>query len=289
MSANPCCVRCRVKPDDRRQADNLIEIDHVGFGYDASRTILDDVTLSFERGKVTTLLGGSGCGKTTLLRLIGGVYGANRGEVRFDGKRVDVNDRDGLYRLRRRLGMLFQFGALFTDLSVFDNVAFPLREQTDLPESMIRDIVLMKLEAVGLRGAAKLRIAEVSGGMARRIALARAIALDPELIMYDEPFTGLDLISMGVAAKLIRTLNDVTGATSLVVSHDIAECMAISDHVVLMATRGRIVAQGTPSELMGSSDPEVRQFVRGEPDGPVRFHYPAASLDQDVGLAAEAL
>ncbi|HMN75824.1 MAG TPA: ATP-binding cassette domain-containing protein [Burkholderiaceae bacterium] len=248
--------------------------------------ILDDVTLSFARGKVTTLLGGSGCGKTTLLRLIGGVHGADRGEVRFDGTRVDVSDRVGLYRLRRRLGMLFQFGALFTDLSVFDNVAFPLREQTDLPEPMIRDIVLMKLEAVGLRGAADLRIAEVSGGMARRIALARAIALDPELIMYDEPFTGLDLISMGVAAKLIRTLNDATGATSIVVSHDIAECMAISDHVVLMATRGRIVAQGTPAELMGSTDPEVRQFVRGEPDGPVRFHYPAASLDQDFGLAA---
>jgi phospholipid/cholesterol/gamma-HCH transport system ATP-binding protein len=275
-----------VKSDDRREADNLIEIDHVRFGYDPSRMILDDVTLSFARGKVTTLLGGSGCGKTTLLRLIGGVHGADRGEVRFDGTRVDVSDRVGLYRLRRRLGMLFQFGALFTDLSVFDNVAFPLREQTDLPEPMIRDIVLMKLEAVGLRGAADLRIAEVSGGMARRIALARAIALDPELIMYDEPFTGLDLISMGVAAKLIRTLNDATGATSIVVSHDIAECMAISDHVVLMATRGRIVAQGTPAELMGSTDPEVRQFVRGEPDGPVRFHYPAASLDQDFGLAA---
>ncbi len=275
-----------MKSDDRREADNLIEIDHVRFGYDPSRMILDDVTLSFARGKVTTLLGGSGCGKTTLLRLIGGVHGADRGEVRFDGTRVDVSDRVGLYRLRRRLGMLFQFGALFTDLSVFDNVAFPLREQTDLPEPMIRDIVLMKLEAVGLRGAADLRIAEVSGGMARRIALARAIALDPELIMYDEPFTGLDLISMGVAAKLIRTLNDATGATSIVVSHDIAECMAISDHVVLMATRGRIVAQGTPAELMGSTDPEVRQFVRGEPDGPVRFHYPAASLDQDFGLAA---
>jgi len=278
-----------VKPDDRREADNLIEIDHVRFGYDASRTILDDVTLSFARGKVTTLLGGSGCGKTTLLRLIGGVHGADRGEVRFDGERVDVSDRAGLYRLRRRLGMLFQFGALFTDLSVFDNVAFPLREQTPLAESMIRDIVLMKLEAVGLRGAADLRIAEVSGGMARRIALARAIALDPELIMYDEPFTGLDLISMGVAAKLIRTLNDATGATSIVVSHDIAECMAISDHVVLMATRGRIVAQGTPAELMGSTDPEVRQFVRGEPDGPVRFHYPAVSLEQDFGLAAATL
>ena len=278
-----------MKAQDRREADNLIEIDHVSFGYDAGRTILDDVTLAFARGKVTTLLGGSGCGKTTLLRLIGGMQATGRGEVRFDGERVDASDREGLYRLRRRLGMLFQFGALFTDLSVFDNVAFPLREQTTLPESMIRDIVLMKLEAVGLRGAAKLRIAEVSGGMARRIALARAIALDPELIMYDEPFTGLDLISMGVAARLIRTLGDVTGATSLVVSHDVAECMAISDHVVLMATRGRIVAQGTPKELMDSTDPEVRQFVRGEPDGPVRFHYPAPSLDQDFGVAAGAL
>ncbi|MEO8124590.1 MAG: ATP-binding cassette domain-containing protein, partial [Burkholderiales bacterium] len=234
-------------------------------------------------------LGGSGCGKTTLLRLIGGVHGANRGEVRFDGEVVNANDREGLYRLRRRLGMLFQFGALFTDLSVFDNVAFPLREMTTLPESMIRDIVLMKLNAVGLRGAAQLRIDEVSGGMARRIALARAIALDPELIMYDEPFAGLDLISMGVAANLIRTLNDVTGATSLVVSHDVPQCMAISDHVVLMATQGRIVAQGTPKELMDSTDLEVRQFVRGEPDGPVKFHYPAPSLNEDFGLVAGAL
>ena len=276
-----------MKAEDRREAaDNLIEIDHVSFGYDASRTILDDVTLAFERGKVTTLLGGSGCGKTTLLRLIGGVHAAQRGELRFDGEVVDTNDREGLYRLRRRLGMLFQFGALFTDLSVFDNVAFPLREQTTLPESMIRDIVLMKLNAVGLRGAAHLRIAEVSGGMARRIALARAIALDPELIMYDEPFAGLDLIAMGVAAKLIRSLNDLTGATSLVVSHDVAECMAISDRVVLLARQGRVVAQGTPQELMDSTDPEVRQFVRGEPDGPVKFHYPAPSLAEDFGVAA---
>jgi len=193
-----------------------------------------------------------------------------------------------MFRLRRRLGMLFQFGALFTDLSVFENVAFPLREHTDLPEALIRDIVLMKLNAVGLRGAAALRISEVSGGMARRIALARAIALDPELIMYDEPFAGLDLISMGVAANLIRTLNDVTGATSLVVSHDVPECMAISDHVILMATQGRIVAQGTPAELMESSDPEVRQFVRGEPDGPVKFHYPAPPLAEDFGMSAQA-
>ncbi|MBK6863176.1 MAG: ABC transporter ATP-binding protein [Ideonella sp.] len=263
----------------------LIAIDHVTFGYDAGRTILDDVTLAFERGKVTSLLGGSGCGKTTLLRLIGGVHAANAGEVRFDGKPVDAHDREGLYKLRRRLGMLFQFGALFTDLTVFDNVAFPLREQTALPEAMIRDIVLMKLNAVGLRGAAGLRIGEVSGGMARRIALARAIALDPELIMYDEPFAGLDLVSMGVAAKLIRTLNDVTGATSIVVSHDVPECMKISDHVVLMATQGRIVAQGTPDELMASTDPEVRQFVRGEPDGPVKFHYPAPSMAEDFGVA----
>ena len=268
--------------------DTFIEIDHVTFGYDERRTILKDVNLRFARGKVTAVLGGSGCGKTTLLRLIGGVHGVDAGRVVFDGEVIDVHDRAQLYRLRRRLGMLFQFGALFTDLTVFDNVAYPLREMTDLPESMIRDIVLMKLNAVGLRGAAGLKISEVSGGMARRIALARAIALDPELIMYDEPFAGLDLISMGVAAKLIRTLNDVTGSTSLVISHDVPECMAISDHVVLMATGGRIVAQGSPAELMESTDPEVRQFVRGEPDGPVKFHYPAPDIATDFGLGARA-
>ena len=266
--------------------DTLIEIDHVTFGYDASRTILNDVSLRFARGKVTAVLGASGCGKTTLLRLIGGVHPATSGRVVFDGEVIDTRNRPQLYRLRRRLGMLFQFGALFTDLTVFDNVAFPLREMTDLPEPLIHDIVLMKLNAVGLRGAAGLKIAEVSGGMARRIALARAIALDPELIMYDEPFAGLDLVSMGVAAKLIRTLNDVTGATSLVISHDVPQCMAISDHVVLMATGGRIVAQGTPAELMASTDPEVRQFVRGEPDGPVKFHYPAKTMAEDFGLGA---
>ena len=210
------------------------------------------------------------------------------GSVRFGGETIDTHDAEMLLRMRRRMGMLFQFGALFTDLSVFDNVAFPLREQTDLKESMIRDIVLMKLNAVGLRGAARLRISEVSGGMARRIALARAIALDPELIMYDEPFAGLDLISMGVAANLIRTLNDVTGSTSLVISHDVPECMAISDHVVLLANGGRIVAQGAPKALMDSTDPEVRQFVRGEPDGPVKFHYPAPPIAQDFGVAAGA-
>ena len=266
--------------------DTFIEIDHVTFGYDPSRPILSDISLKFPRGKVIAILGGSGCGKTTLMRLIGGVYAADQGRVVFDGEVVNTRDRTQLYRLRRRLGMLFQFGALFTDLTVFDNVAFPMREHTTLPEAMIRDLVLMKLNAVGLRGAAGLRISEVSGGMARRVALARAIALDPELIMYDEPFAGLDLISMGVAAKLIRTLNDATGATSLVVSHDVPECMAISDHVILLAGGGRIVAQGTPAELMASTDPETRQFTRGEPDGPVKFHYPAPDIATDFGLHA---
>ena len=268
------------------QPDTLIEIDHVTFGYDASRLILDDISLAFQRGKITAILGSSGCGKTTLLRLIAGVHGANSGRVVFDGEEIDVRNRAQLFRLRRRLGMLFQFGALFTDLTVFENVAFPLREHTDLPEPLVRDIVLMKLNAVGLRGAAGLKIGEVSGGMARRVALARAIALDPELIMYDEPFAGLDLISMGVAAKLIRTLNDVTGSTSLLVSHDVPQCMAISDYVVLMAGGGRIVAQGTPAELMASRDPETRQFTRGEPDGPVKFHYPAPDIAADFGVAA---
>jgi phospholipid/cholesterol/gamma-HCH transport system ATP-binding protein len=264
----------------------LIEIDRVTFGYDASRTILNDVSLRFARGKVTAILGGSGCGKTTLLRLIAGVYPATQGQVVFDGERVDTGNREQLYRLRRRLGMLFQFGALFTDLSVFDNVAFPLREHSKLPESMIRDIVLMKLNAVGLRGAAPLRISQVSGGMARRIALARAMALDPELIMYDEPFAGLDPISMGVAANLIRKLNDTTGATSLIVSHDVLECFSICDYAYLLSSQGRVVAHGRPDELRASTHPEVRQFIGGEPDGPVRFHYPAAPLAEDLGLAA---
>ena len=266
-------------------SDTLIEIDHVTFGYDASRTILHDVSMKFQRGKVTAILGGSGCGKTTLLRLIAGVHPATKGRVIFDGETVNTNDKEQLYRLRRRLGMLFQFGALFTDLSVFENVAFPLREHTDLSPTMIRDIVLMKLNAVGLRGAADLRISEVSGGMARRIALARSIALDPELIMYDEPFAGLDPISKGVAANLIRQLNNATGSTSLIVSHDVQECFEIADYAYLMSSGGKVVAHGTSDELRDSSDAEVRQFIRGEPDGPVRFHYPAKPLGQDLGVA----
>jgi phospholipid/cholesterol/gamma-HCH transport system ATP-binding protein len=270
----------------RPHADLLVEIDHVVFGYDASRTILNDVSLAFGRGKVTAILGGSGCGKTTLLRLIGGVYPANQGTIRVEGKVVDAHDPEQLFALRRRLGMLFQFGALFTDLSVYENVAFPLREHTDLDETMIRDIVLMKLNAVGLRGAASLGISEISGGMARRVALARAIALDPELIMYDEPFAGLDPISMAIAANLIRTLNDTTGATAILVSHDVAQCFKICDYAYLMSSRGKVVAEGTPKQLAESEDPEVRQFIRGEPDGPVRFHYPARPLAEDFGVSA---
>ncbi|MDP3820260.1 MAG: ABC transporter ATP-binding protein [Burkholderiales bacterium] len=271
---------------DHLTPDKLIAIDHVSFGYDASRSILNDVSLDFERGKVTAILGGSGCGKTTLLRLIGGVHPATKGTVRFDGEVVDTRNKEQLFKLRRRLGMLFQFGALFTDLSVFENVAFPLREHTDLAEPMIRDIVLMKLNAVGLRGAAPLRISEISGGMARRVALARAVALDPEVIMYDEPFAGLDPISMGVAANLIRTLNDTTRATSLIVSHDVQECFAICDYAYLLSSQGRVVAHGKPAELNASEHPEVRQFIRGEPDGPVRFHYPAKPLAEDFGVPA---
>ena len=267
-------------------SDLFVEVDHVVFGYDGGRTILNDVSMEFGRGKVTAILGGSGCGKTTLLRLIGGVYLPDRGAIRVDGQAVDARDAEKLFALRRRLGMLFQFGALFTDLSVFDNVAFPLREHTDLDETMIRDIVLMKLNAVGLRGAAQLRISEISGGMARRVALARAIALDPELIMYDEPFAGLDPISMAIAANLIRTLNDTTAATAILVSHDVQQCFKICDYAYLMSSQGKVVAHGRPAELNASEEPEVRQFIRGEPDGPVRFHYPARPLAEDFGVGA---
>ena len=270
----------------RPDRDVMIAVDHVVFGYDGGRTILNDVSLTFGRGKVTAILGGSGCGKTTLLRLIGGVYPVTRGEICFDGKVIDARDMVQLFTMRRRLGMLFQFGALFTDLSVFENVAFPLREHTHLDETMIRDIVLMKLNAVGLRGAAQLRIAEISGGMARRVALARAIALDPELIMYDEPFAGLDPISMSGAANLIRTLNDTTGATSILVSHDVDQCFSICDYAYLLSSQGEVVAHGKPEQLASSEDPEVRQFIRGEPDGPVRFHYPAKPLAEDLGVRA---
>ena len=225
-------------------------------------------------------MGVSGGGKTTVLRLIGGQIRAQQGHVLFDGEDVTTMSQSALYAARRRMGMLFQFGALFTDMSVFDNVAFPLREHTDLREALIRDIVLMKLDAVGLRGARDLRPSEISGGMARRVALARAMALDPDLVMYDEPFAGLDPISLGTAAQLIRHLNDSLGITSIVVSHDVDETFAIADHVVVLAN-GAMAAQGTPAELRASSDPLIHQFVHALPEGPVPFHYPAPPVDLD--------
>ena len=264
-------------------SENLVEFRRLTFGY-GDRAVLDDVSLSIPRGKVTALMGASGGGKTTVLRLIGGQLQASQGEVLFDGKPIPRADTDaaGLYAARRRMGMLFQFGALFTDISVFDNVAFPLREHTDLSEVLIRDIVLMKLAAVGLRNARDLMPSEVSGGMARRVALARAIALDPELVMYDEPFAGLDPISLGTAARLIRDLNDAMGLTSIVVSHDLDETFRIADRVIVLAN-GKIAAQGTPDEVRHSTDPLVHQFVNALPDGPVRFHYPGASVEEDFG------
>lgn len=264
----------------------FIEFDHVSFGYDASRTILNDVSLRFARGQVTVIMGGSGSGKTTLLRLLGGLSTGYQGQIRVGGQVLDAADREQLYALRRRSGMLFQFGALFTDLDVFDNVAFPLREHAGLPESMVRDLVLMKLQAVGLRGAARLGISQLSGGMARRVALARAVALDPEIIMADEPFAGLDPISMGVTADLLRSLTHAIGATTLLVSHDVAKCFQIADYAYLLSSRGTVVAHGTPAQMLASTDPEVCQFIRGEPDGPVRFHFPAPSLADDLGVAA---
>lgn len=236
--------------------------------------------MRFPRGKVVAVMGGSGCGKTTVMRLIGGMVRPQSGRVTFNGADIDTMDQDGLYAVRRQMGMLFQFGALFTDLSVFDNVAFPLREHTDLPESMIRDLVLMKLNAVGLRGARDLMPAQISGGMARRVALARAIALDPALIMYDEPFAGLDPISLGLTANLIRSLNNALGATTIIVSHDVQETFQIADYVYFIAN-GSIAAEGEPEALRASTDPFVHQFVHAEADGPVPFHYPGPSLADD--------
>ncbi|WP_137892547.1 ABC transporter ATP-binding protein [Ramlibacter sp. 2FC] len=264
--------------------DALVEFRNLTFGY-GERVILDDITLSLPRGKVTALMGASGGGKTTTLRLIGGQYRAQKGEALFDGQDLGRLDQEQLYAARRRMGMLFQFGALFTDLNVFDNVAFPLREHTDLPESLIHDIVLMKLDAVGLRGARQLMPSEISGGMNRRVALARAIALDPDLVMYDEPFSGLDPISLGTAARLIRQLNDTLGLTSLVVSHEIPETFHIADQVIILAN-GRIAAQGTPEEVRNSSDPLVVQFVNALTEGPVQFHYPGPTLADDFGVRA---
>ena len=262
-------------------ADPLIELRNVHFGYGA-QPVLRGLSLSVPRGKVTALMGTSGGGKTTVLRLIGGQQRAQQGEVLFDGQDVGRMEMAQLYAARRRMGMLFQFGALFTDMSVFENVAFPLREHTDLPEALVRDVVLMKLHAVGLRGARDLMPAQISGGMARRVALARAIALDPELVMYDEPFAGLDPISLGTAAQLIRQLNDAMGLTTILVSHDLEATFELADHVIILGP-GTIAAQGTPDEVRHSSDPLVHQFVNALPVGPVPFHYPGPDVAQDFG------
>src|SRR6202158_4130647 len=237
--------------------------------------------MTIRRGNIVAIMGGSGCGKTTILRLIGGQLRPRSGQVRVAGLAVPDLESDELYALRRKFGMLFQFGALFTDMSVFENIAFPMREHTELPEEIIRDLVLMKLHAVGLRGAAQLMPSELSGGMGRRVALARAIALDPMLVMYDEPFAGLDPISLGLLGQLLRRLNDALGITSVVVTHDVYESLKIVDYLYFVS-EGRIVARGTPAEVRPSNDPFVRQFVDGEADGPVRFHYPAPPYRQQL-------
>ncbi len=268
-------------------SNNLVELRNLTFGYGDGRIVLDNINVHVPRGKVTVLIGASGGGKTTLLRLIGGQNRALQGQVMFDGQDVGTLDRKALYAVRRRMGMLFQFGALFTDQNVFDNVAFPLREHTRLSEPMIRDIVLMKLHAVGLRGARDLMPSELSGGMARRVALARAIALDPELVMYDEPFSGLDPISLGTAARLIRQLNDTLGLTSIMVSHELESTFAVADHIIVLAN-GRLAMQGTPEEVRHSDNPLIRQYVTASPEGPVRFHYPGPSIEEDFGQSAPA-
>jgi len=270
-------------PDLPVSEPDIVAIEHLSFGYDAARPVLRDIHLSIPQGQVVGIMGQSGCGKTTLLRIIAGWLKPARGVARIFGHPTRELDRDGLYALRRRMGMLFQFGALFTDMSAFENVAFQMREHTDLPEDAIRDLTLLKLEAVGLRGAASLMPSELSGGMARRVALARAIALDPRLMLYDEPFTGLDPIAFGVIARLVRELNDSLGTTSIVVSHDVQECLSIVDYVYFMS-EGRIVAQGTPAAVRDSREPFVRQFINGETEGPVPFHYAAARYGADLDL-----
>lgn len=267
-------------------SDNLIEIRNLSFSRDR-RIILENVDLDVPRGKITGIMGPSGTGKTTLLRLIGGQLRPDAGVIRVNGEDICAMSRSELFSFRRHIGMLFQSSALFTDLTVFENVAFPLRVHTDLDEETIRDLVLMKLNAVGLRGARDLMPSQLSGGMGRRVALARAIALDPDLLMYDEPFTGQDPIALGVLVDLVRQLNDALGTTSLLISHDIHETSSIADHIIIIADAA-IIGSGTPEELFEHKSPMVQQFMHGEPDGPVPFHYPADDYEFDLlGGAAE--
>ncbi len=265
---------------DITEQDTLVHIENLRF-VRGNRAIFDGLSLRIPRGKVTVIMGSSGTGKTTILNLIGGRLRPERGRVVVDGESVPELSKRALFTLRKRMGVLFQSGALLTDLSVFENVAFPIREHTNLPEALLRHVVLMKLETVGLRGARDLMPAELSGGMARRVALARAIALDPMMVMYDEPFAGLDPISMGVIVKLIRELNDALGITSVVVTHDVAEACTIADYVYLVGD-GRVISAGTPAEMNASGTEEVRQFMGGLPDGPVPYHYPAADYADDL-------
>ncbi|MBX3709201.1 MAG: ATP-binding cassette domain-containing protein [Gammaproteobacteria bacterium] len=261
-------------------SDNLVQISNMSFQHENGKVVFADVDITIPRGKITAIMGPSGTGKTTLLRLIGGQLTPTSGSVFVAGQNIHQLSRRGLYQLRKRMGMLFQEGGLFTHLNVFENVAFSLREHTNLSESMIRTLVLMKLQMVGLRGAWPLMPNELSGGMARRVALARAIALDPELIMYDEPFTGQDPISMGVLVKLVRTLNQALGLTSIIVSHDVQETMQIADYIYIMVDK-RVVGQGSPASLLQDPSKQLQQFIQGLPDGPVPFDYPARPLAQD--------
>jgi len=263
--------------------ENLVEISDLHFAY-GERQVLNGINLSIQRGKVVAILGVSGSGKTTLLRLLGGQIKPRRGSVRVAGQVVHELDEDGLYALRRDMGMMFQMGGLYSDMSVFDNVAFPMRELTDLPEELIRDLVTMKLHAVGLRGTGGMLTGELSGGMARRVALARAIALDPLLIMYDEPFAGLDPISLNVIASLIRRLNDALGVTSIVVTYDMSESLKVVDYAYFVHD-GVVVAEGTAEEVLASDNPFVYQFVHAKPDGPVAFQYPGKPYPEELGLA----
>lgn len=261
-------------------ASNLVEIRGLSFRR-GERSIFEDITMTVPKGKVTAIMGPSGIGKTTLLRLIGGQLAPDRGEIWFDGQDIPTLSRHRLYEARKKMSMLFQSGALFTDLTVFENVAYPLREHSRLPEPLLRSTVLMKLEAVGLRGAAQLMPSQLSGGMARRAALARAIALDPELIMFDEPFVGQDPITMGVLVKLIDELNHALGVTCIVVSHDVPEVLSIADYAYIVAEQ-HVVAHGTAQQLQNNTDPRVRQFLDGIADGPVPFRYPAGDYQTEL-------
>ncbi|MBP7423992.1 MAG: ABC transporter ATP-binding protein [Sulfuritalea sp.] len=263
---------------------NIIEIENLHFAYGANQ-VLKGAHLAVPRGKVVGILGVSGAGKSTILKLIGGQLRPDQGSVRVDGRVIHELDNDALYQMRRRMGMMFQAGGLFSDMSVYDNIAFPMRELTDLPEDLIHDLVLMKLHAVGLRGSASLMPSELSGGMARRVALARAIALDPMLAMYDEPFAGLDPISLNVIAELIRRLSDAIGSTSIIVTYDVSETLKVVDYAYFVHG-GVVVAEGTPEELINSPNASVHQFIHAEPDGPVAFHIPHAPYTRDLELEA---